>query len=204
MKMLKTLRTLIIIAACMSVTQIAAATIKQREITVGDVHEHWIIIKGMIEQGDTVGLLSALGETKDRAVTVWLDSPGGNVAEGLAMARMIKSLGMNTYVHSDGKCDSICSIMFLSGKRKMVTASSRVGVHTAHDSKTKKADAYANAVIGWYLGSLDYPEELVDIWAKTKPDQLVNLNDGPNSNLRLGIETVQPVEIPILDRLLSD
>lgn len=186
-----------------AITQASAATIKQREITMGDNSELWIIVKGTIEQGDTVAFLNALN-SKDRPVTVWLESPGGNAAEGLAMARMIKTLGLNTYVHSEGKCDSICSIMFLSGKRKMAAIDGKIGVHTAYDPKTKRPDAYGNALIAWYLGSLDYPEELVDLWIRTKPDRLVNLNNGPNTAFRLGIETVQPIQVPLLDRLLSD
>lgn len=197
-------RYLLIIIFCSFINQVSAAHIKQREITMNGSTERWIIVRGLIEQGDTVNFLGALGTSERRAVTVWLDSPGGSAAEGLAIARMIKTLGLNTYVHSDSKCDSICSIMFLSGKRKMVTASSRIGIHAAHDLKTKRIDAYANAKIGWYLGSIDYPEELIDLWINTKPDRLVDLNDGPNTNLRLGLETVTPLEIPLLERLLSD
>ena len=197
------LRSTLVLLLLLAITQVSAATIKQREITMGETSELWIIVKGTIEQGDTVSFLAALNG-KDRPVTVWLESSGGSAAEGLAIARMIKTLGLNTYVHSDGKCDSICSIMFLSGKRRMVVTDGRIGVHTAYDPKTKRPDAYANALIAWYLGSLDYPEELVDLWIRTKPDRLVNLNNGPNTSLRLGIETVQPVQVPLLDRLLSD
>jgi len=186
----------------LSVTCSAAATIKQRDVTMGDVTESWIIVKGLIEQGDTINFLTALGNDK-QAVTVWLDSPGGNVNEGLAIARMIKALNLNTYVHDGSSCDSICSIMFLSGKRKMATATSRIGVHSAHNAKTKKPDVVANTMIGWYLGSIDYPEELVELWVTTKPDQLVNLNNGPNAKLRLGLETVQPINVPLLERWLE-
>ena len=200
---MKILQLSLILAILLSVTQISAATIRQREVTMNSQTERWVIVKGMIEPGDTVNFLGALGTGDNKAVTVWLDSPGGSAAEGLAIARVIKTLNLNTYVHSNSKCDSICSIMFLSGKRKMVTASSRIGVHAAHDIKTKRIDAYANAKIGWYLGSIDYPEELVDLWINTKPDRLVDLNDGPNTNMRLGLETVQPLEIPLLERLLS-
>jgi len=201
---MKILKTFMLIAACLFWSQASAATIKQREVTVGDIHESWVIVKGMIEPGDTVNFLSALGNKDVKVVTVWLESPGGNAAEGLAMARIIKTLGLNTYVHIDSKCDSICSVMFLSGKRKMAAIDGKIGVHTAYDPKTKRPDAYGNALIAWYLGSLDYPEELVDLWIKTKPDRLVNLNNGPNTAFRLGIETVQPIQVPLLDRLLSD
>jgi hypothetical protein len=196
-------RSSLVLFFLIAITQVSAATIKQREITMGETSEIWIIVKGNIEQGDTVSFLTALNG-KDRPVTVWLESSGGNAAEGLALARMIKTLGLNTYVHAEGRCDSICSIMFLSGKRKMAVIDGKIGVHTAYDPKTKRPDAYGNALIAWYLGSLDYPEELVDLWIKTKPDRLVNLNNGPNTALRLGIETVQPVQVPLLDRLLSD
>ena len=181
----------------------AAATIKQREVISGNTRELWIIVRGTIIQGDTVDLLSAIGDKDDRVVTVWLESSGGNVAEGLAMARIIKALKLNTYVHTDGKCDSICSIMFLSGKRKMATESSRIGIHAAYDLKTKRPDIYSNTVIGWYLGSLDYPQELVDLWVRTKPDRLIDINDGPNKDLGLGIETVKPVDRPLLDLLFD-
>lgn len=196
-------RSLLVLCIILLVGECAAANINQREINFGDTSECWIFIRGTIGEGDAIKFLGAMNG-KQSPVTVWLESPGGSASEGLAIARVINTLKLNTYVHSNGRCDSICSIMLLSGKRKMAANDAHIGVHAAHDPKTKKLDYYINAMIAWYLGNMDYPEELVNLWLKTEPNRLINLNDRANVQLRLGIETVQPVQVPLFDSLLSD
>lgn len=179
-----------------------AATIKLRDVTFNDKTEQWIIVKGAIQNGDLERFLSAV-TSGDKISTVWLDSPGGSANEGLAIARIIHELKFNTYVHENSRCDSICSIMFLSGKRKLVTDTSKIGIHSAHNRNTGAKDADANTVIGWYMGKLGYPEELLVLWVRTKPDSLIDLNDGPNKIMRLGFERVDPVPVGLLERLFD-
>lgn len=179
-----------------------AATIKLREVTVNDKAEQWILIRGVIENGDMDKFISA-ATSGTKPTTVWLDSPGGAAGEGLNIARLLHELKLNTYVHENSSCDSICSIIFLSGKRKMLTATSRIGIHTAHNKKTGARDDNANKIIGWYMGRLGYPEELLVLWINTKADQLVNLNDGPNKMLGLGFEQVEPVPVSLLEKLFD-
>lgn len=179
-----------------------AATIKLREVTFNGKTEQWILIKGPIENGDIDKFISA-ATSVSKPSTVWLDSPGGSAGEGLGIARLIHELKLNTYVHENSKCDSICSIMFLSGKKKMLTDTSRIGVHSAHSKKTGIRDDNANKIIGWYMGKLGYPEELLFLWIKTGPNQLVDLNDGPNKLLGLGFERVDPVPVGLLERLFD-
>jgi hypothetical protein len=181
---------------------VQAATIKQRSVYSGTGSENWIIVKGQITAQDSIKFLAAMGDAKD-VTTVWLESEGGVVDEGLAIAKIIKVLGLNTYVHDGKACSSICAVMFMSGKRKMLVSTATLGIHPAHDSKSLRKDLYANVSIAWYLGSLGYSEELVDLWIRTSPTQVVDLNDGNYKKLSLDFVTVEPIKIPLLDQLLQ-
>jgi len=179
-----------------------AAIIKQRSIFVNSSYENWIIVKGTIESQDSIKFLAAIGDAKD-VTTVWLDSDGGMVDEGLAIAKMIRVLGLSTYVHADNTCSSICAVMFMSGKRKMLVPSATLGIHAAYDSKKMRKDLTANVFICWYLGSLGYSEEVIDLWISTSPKRIINLNDGNYKKLNLDFITVEPIKIPLLERLLQ-
>ena len=179
-----------------------AATIKQRSIFVNGSYENWIIVKGPIESQDSIKFLAAIGDAKD-VTTVWLDSDGGIVDEGLAIAKMIRVIGLNTYVHSNTACSSICAIMFMSGKRKMLVPSATLGIHAAYDSKKMRKDLTANVFISWYLGNIGYSEEVVDLWINTSPKRIINLNDGNYKKLSLDFITVEPIKLPLLEQLLQ-
>lgn len=183
-------------------TVAGSASIKKKTVLnqQGDT-DYMVEIKGLIEPGDSIKFLNVVSQTEG-VTTVWLESNGGMVNEGMAIAKMIKVMGLSTYVHESSYCNSICSIIFLSGKRKLVNANSHIGVHAAFVKDSKVRDLEANATIAWYLGSLGYPEELADLWVKTKPNALINLNVPARKNLELGFEAVEPIKIPLLNQVL--
>lgn len=93
-----------------------AAVIKQ-----SDDPECRVEIVGEISKGDAIAfkrladyLIEDDGESTSASV-VCLDSPGGSVIEGMAMAKFILEKGISTRIREDKQCASICAIMFMMG-----------------------------------------------------------------------------------------
>ena len=61
---------------------------------------------------------------------VQFESPGGHVKPALEIAEVIRQRGLDTYV---GRfCASACTVAFLGGRRRWVSAEARLGFHQAH------------------------------------------------------------------------
>ncbi len=91
------------------------------EIKQSNDPECRVEIVGEIRKGDAVSLEQLArylvvdnGESTSAAV-VCLDSPGGSVIEGMAMAKFILENGISTRIREDNQCASICAIMFMMG-----------------------------------------------------------------------------------------
>ena len=56
-----------------------------------------------------------------------LDSPGGRAAEGFALGRLARDLGLDTFVHAG--CASACVLVFAGGRERFVGEPARFGLH---------------------------------------------------------------------------
>ena len=81
-------------------------------------------IDGPIELGDFERLIALRdhlvisdGESTSGSV-VCLNSPGGNLVEGLKMARFFLEEGVGTRIRSGRECQSVCAIMFMMGNAR--------------------------------------------------------------------------------------
>lgn len=94
------------------------------EVHKSDDPECRIDIEGPIELGD-LQKIEALkdhliidnGESTSAAV-VCLDSPGGNLVEGLKLARFFLEEGVGTRIRANKECQSVCAIMFMMGNAR--------------------------------------------------------------------------------------
>lgn len=136
----------------------------------------WIVVEGSINPGDSIAF-SAMLDSNRSVSTVVLNSNGGYVDEGLAMASIIRDRELNTYVGRNNICDSICAVMFMGGKKKYLFSSSQIGVHTAFDGRTGTPLPEANAEIGYFFGTVGVSQELLYLWVSTPSTQIVNIND---------------------------
>lgn len=80
-----------------------------------------IEVVGEIRKGDSEAfegfadyLIVNNGESTSASI-VCLDSPGGSLIEGMAMAKFILKNGISTRILSNKQCASICAIMFMMG-----------------------------------------------------------------------------------------
>jgi hypothetical protein len=107
---------------------------------ISGIHHH-VYANGEIVEGDAERLLKVLQSSRvppNDNVSVYLDSPGGSVMEGIKLGKMISSLKANTNVgvqSSDrlapfpGQCASACVLAYLGGNYRFLNKDSNLGVH---------------------------------------------------------------------------
>jgi hypothetical protein len=119
----------------------------------------WISASGAIAES-TVHDFEAFARTRDvRGATIFLDSPGGNVVQGLALGREFRRLEVTTGVGKSIKvssaageqratlsphatCSSMCVFLLLGGMQRHVPDEARILVHQIWPSN-KRNDANA-------------------------------------------------------------
>jgi ATP-dependent protease ClpP protease subunit len=107
------------------VTAPASHAAKITSVDIGDSGK-LIFIDGKIESGDLDRFLSAAGATDNAAVL--LRSSGGDLREGLRIAKAIRLGGFNTGVAPDFICASACALIWLSGTTRYMAPTSLIGV----------------------------------------------------------------------------
>ena len=101
---------------------------------------HILAIEGVIEAGDSARIENMLQRNRITMTgsIFTVNSPGGNLDEGLAIARVIRAHGGDTEVdgptdetgHSAPSiCMSACTFLFLGGVHRYVPSNARYGVH---------------------------------------------------------------------------
>ena len=74
-------------------------------------------LKGRIDDGDTYELqVYIAGLAKKPNVVVYLNSPGGNLREGMRLGRFFFQNKIETVVESKTQCASACALAFLGGR----------------------------------------------------------------------------------------
>ncbi len=87
-----------------------------------------LVVSGDLDFGSTRALRLALDANPDVHV-VQLESRGGRVKEGLAMGALLRDRGIDTLVTAE--CSSACVTAFAGGARRLITAQTRLGLHSA-------------------------------------------------------------------------
>jgi hypothetical protein len=100
---------------------VAAATANAADVTplpTGRADTAVFLISGPIVAGDLTRLETAISNVPaGRAVAVILDSPGGNLLEGLKLGTYFHKAAIATFVRGEGGiCFSACALAFLGGR----------------------------------------------------------------------------------------
>jgi hypothetical protein len=83
-------------------------------------------IRGEFTRGIGDSVRAAVDENPGLRVVV-LDSPGGNIGEGLQIARAIKGHALSTAVKNS--CSSACTFAFVAGRERILLPNTRLGFH---------------------------------------------------------------------------
>jgi hypothetical protein len=155
-----------------------------QSIEIPGTRDAIIHMKGEIVAGDAVKFRGITRQFE--SASVFLDSPGGLVDEGLEIGEEIRFRQFATVVVEE--CYSICGVMWLAGVRKYMTKHAKIGFHAAYwtGPDGKRESGVANAVIGAYLTKWGYRVEAVAFVASKGPDEISILS--PDMARVLGIE----------------
>lgn len=143
-------------------------------------------LTGTIDPGAAARVEAEIAARGEYVRTVALDSPGGAVADALAIGRLIRDKGYGTSVAAGALCASSCPLIFAAGRERLATARSAIGVHQIYaaapaDSLLSRIAAAGQAMsdaqtltaqISRYLKGMGVDEE---VWLKaleTPPDRL--------------------------------
>jgi hypothetical protein len=130
--------------AALALTLLSPFATQAATIQISNDPECRVEIVGDIRNGDMETLQQLAeylivenGESTSASV-LCLDSPGGSVVEGMAMAKFILENGVSTRIRTLKECASICAIMFMMGNyrgsevaglSRRMHYSSRLGFH---------------------------------------------------------------------------
>jgi hypothetical protein len=91
-----------------------------------------ILLKGRIEEGDTFDLqVYIAGLPKKPNIVVYLNSPGGNLREGMRLGTFFHQNKIETVVESKTGCTSACALAFLGGRDNATGKARRTKFSTA-------------------------------------------------------------------------
>ena len=96
-----------------------------------------IEVSGEIVGGDADRFAYTVS-TLTEAPLVILNSPGGEVENGLAIARLVYSKNLNTYAYE--RCASMCFVIFSAGHYRSFAPGTRIGVHSASTVSNRDPD----------------------------------------------------------------
>ena len=140
-----------------------------------------IYLDGRIDAGAPDRLSKALSGINGK-VTIWLNSPGGNLFAGMQLGRIIRGQGASTHIINSGtllpgECYSACALAFLGGVYRFNDNGARYGVHRASlpvDRATGGRDLGQDlsAAIESYIGEMGVDPRLLELWAKAAPDEM--------------------------------
>ena len=85
---------------------------------------------GTIMPGTADAFADFVASERAASVTeIVLHSPGGSVADAIAMAHLIREKGLDTRILADGYCASSCPLVFAGGGKRIADATAWIGVH---------------------------------------------------------------------------
>lgn len=162
-------------AAALSSPSLAAEIRSETEAT-----RTVISISGPIEVGDYDRFLDAID--RGRPDLIVLNSPGGSLPEGLAIAAEIALLRLPTLVDNSSGCFSACALIWVAGAPRIMSSDAEIGVHAAYylvedkdGSLEPVVSSVGNANIGAFLNSLGLDIDAIEFFVAPPPDGIVLL-----------------------------
>lgn len=144
-----------------------------------------ISISGPLESGDSQKFWGVIkGVPKGLVI---FSSPGGLLAEGLAIGEQIRSKGFASAVAENTMCASACGLAWLGGRPRLMKDSSKIGFHAAYvqNGSYKRESGVGNAVVGAYLTDMGLNLNAVRYITTPGPDEIQWLS--VRDAIRIGI-----------------
>ena len=167
-------RAIVLIASIIACSQSDAASLTRLDSEKGSE----IALMGDIAPGDADALESLVRAAEEGGSTVSvlrLDSPGGNLLGGIALARVIRRHPeLSTKVDSGAMCASACFLAFSAGGRRFADYNSFIGVHAVADDfgRVTAETESATQTMARFNNELGVPAEITEKMISTPPDEI--------------------------------
>ncbi len=161
---------LAIVSACLLWCASPVQAMQFTQESVG-TNETFVVGRGPVVAGDATRLDKTLATVQPgvRILALALDSPGGSVTEGEALARLIHARALPVLIAADKQCVSICFLMFAASPQRIAEASALVGVHSAHENGVENDATMAISVqMARIAAGLGVPSEIIGKMVKTQ------------------------------------
>lgn len=165
-----------------------------------------ILLKGGVEDGDTFDLKVYISKLpKKPTVIVYLNSPGGNLREGMRLGRFFYENKIETAVETKTACASACALAFLGGRddngkpHRTKSSNSGLGFHSfsrEFDNKSYSADDLKIVVqqtqtqvflVAEYLKSIDADLDIVRLMLKAQANQMNYISNDEALSLNIRV-----------------
>ena len=148
-----------------------------------------ISLDGQISPGDTDQFRELVknANIQSRLVSgIRLNSLGGNLAEGAALAAAIRFAKIATVVANGKVCASACFLAFAGGNEKYVSYSAQVGIHSASDLNGTETVSSGSATVEMarFAKELGVPDVILGKMVVTHANQITWLT--PNELRAMG------------------
>lgn len=188
---------------------------------LGPVDEVRVYLSGEITRRD---LDSALvmerliknGQQKLSDNVLWLGSGGGDVDVGMELGRLLRKLGIFTFVDKGDRCNSACVFAFMGGERRSVAG--QLGIHRPFFPNTQDLPDRAarfrhlTKTLRDFVDEMDFPASLYEAVMLVPPEsmQVVSAADlkrfylegiSPSSEDKEDAAAARRLDLPMLDYL---
>jgi hypothetical protein len=161
--------------------------------------QQWTIyLDGQFDRGATERLAALLAQQGIAHASVYLNSPGGSLIEGMAIGRVLREHRFATHVGkrtadprkpASGVCYSACPFAYAGGVGRFLEDGSVMGIHRATNRVAVPDEfAFEQVVSGQeiaYLTAMGIDSQLVRLVASTPPDGIRLLNREEALKLRI-------------------
>lgn len=160
-----------------------------------------LTLRGQITEGDADKIDAAARNLPTDVIDLYrkqrlcLDSPGGSYPEGVAIAKLLKDIGLGTAIAASARCESACAIAFMGGTmhgeeglsqvHRLLHPKGKLGIHAPSVDVPDRAyekhevdrsfqialDAIATLMLARTEG-LDFPESMMIAMLRTPPKQM--------------------------------
>ena len=184
-----------------------------------------IQLKGKVEDGDTFDLQVYISNLpKKPTVVVYLNSPGGNLREGMRLGRFFFDNKIETSVETKTACSSACALAFLGGRdgatgkpHRTKASNAGLGFHSfsrEFDNKSYSADDLKTVVqqtqsqvfvVAEYLKAIGADLDILRLMLKAQSSQMnyVSNDEALALNIRVWDEKRNQLVDPeqVMDKL---
>jgi uncharacterized RDD family membrane protein YckC len=132
----------------------------------------YLHFKGEFAANDVNRLVKVIHDNSPQFVT--FDSPGGSVADAMAMGRAIRAAGISTFIEPNASCVSACFLAFIGGVRRYASDKATLGVHQSSFPSPISFGTAASHIesLKDYIVEMGVAPEVLDIALETPADKM--------------------------------